>query len=372
VRIGSLLTLWIAASATSLNSQAPQPLAREKIGKIEAAITSLMSGRGIPAMSVAIAQGDQIRFQNGYGTADVENYVPAKALTVYRIASTTKPLTAVAAMQLVEKGKLDLDAPVQKYVPSFPVKAYPVTTRHLLSHLSGVRNYKTGEPERTDHFDNLTAALAVFKDDPLDFEPGTRYNYTTFGYVLLGTVIEGASGMKYDDYMRENIFKPAGMTHTYVDDVFAIILNRARGYRPRAFGVFNGENRPGSLMDSSYKTPGGGFVSTAEDVVRFAIALLNGKLIKPETLAQMSVNQRTRDGKETGYGLGWYIGVGFVDSPPADPDAINHGGVQSGFTAHLVTWPKKKLAISILANLEGGARLGLGTLANQMADIVTQ
>jgi CubicO group peptidase (beta-lactamase class C family) len=298
----------------------------------------------------------------------VENFVPAKALTVYRLASVSKPLTAVAAMQLAERGKLDLDAPVQKYVPSFPTKNFPVTTRQLLAHLGGIRNYKQGEGERTNRYNTLTDALGIFKDDPLDFEPGTRYGYTTFGYTLLGAVIEGASGMTFPDYMRENIFKPAGMRHTQVDDLFAIIPHRARGYTPRVFGRFDGNYRNPILMDSSYKIPGGGLVSTAEDLARFAVAAQNGVLIKPETFAEMSKSQKTRDGRETGYGYGWYVGAGGGFS--SDPDSVWHGGVQPGFTSNLWILPKKRFALVILTNLEGGGGLGLGTLTSQIADIV--
>src|SRR4030095_2216363 len=118
-------------------------------------------------------------------------------------------------MQLVEKGKLDLDAPIQKYVPSFPTKKFPITTRQLLSHLSGIRNYRAGEGERTNPYSTLTEALGIFKDDQLESEPGTRFNYTTFGYTLLGVTIEGASGMTFEDYLRENIFSPAAMRDTY-------------------------------------------------------------------------------------------------------------------------------------------------------------
>lgn len=356
----------------SVAAQTTAALSAEKIAKIETAVSSFMSRLGIPAVSVAVVENNQIQFQRGYGMSDVENFVPAKALTVFRIASVSKPLTAVAAMQLVEKGKLDLDAPVQKYVPSFPTKNFPVTTRQLIAHLSGIRNYKQGEGERTNRYDSLTDALGIFKDDPLDFEPGTKFSYTTFGYTLLGAVIEGASGMKYEDYMRENIFKPAGMQHTYVDDVYALIPNRAKGYRPKVFGVFNGENRNADLMDSSYKIPGGGLVSTAEDIARFAIAAQNGVLIKRETFEQMSKSRKTRDGQETGYGYGWYIGGSSGGFATGDPNSVWHGGVQPGFTSDLVLLPKKRLALVILTNLEGGGRLGLGTLAGQIADIVLQ
>jgi serine beta-lactamase-like protein LACTB len=338
----------------------------DQTSKIDAAVAAFRSRQSIPAISVAIIRDNQIIFRRGYGLADLENQVPATAVTVFRIASVAKSLTAVAVMQLAEKGKLDLDAPIQKYAPSFPTKAFPITTRQLLAHLSGVRGYRSGEGERTYHYESLTDALAVFKDDPLEHEPGTKYAYTTFGYTLLGVVIEGASGMSYSEYLRERVLKPAGMLHTQVDDVYEIISNRARGYSPKVYGQFNGNWRNPALMDSSYKIPGGGLVSTAEDLARFAIAVQNGVLIKQETFEQMSKSQRTRDGRETGYGYGWYVD----GREGREPDgSVWHGGVQQGFTSDLWILPRKHLAVVILTNLEGGGRLGLGKLANELADI---
>jgi serine beta-lactamase-like protein LACTB, mitochondrial len=358
------LLVWIPTPA-----QGPGAISADKIAEIDTAVSSFMSRQNIPGVSIAIAQDNQIRFQRGYGMADIENFVPAKALTVYRIASVTKSLTAVAAMQLVEKGKLDLDAPVQKYAPSFPTKNFPITTRQLLGHLAGIRNYRRGEGERTIRYDTLTDALAIFKDDPLEQEPGTRYVYTTYGYTLLGVVIEGASGMLFPEYMAKYIFQPAGMQHTYVDDLYAIIRNRAHGYTPRVFAVLDGNYRNPVLMDSSYKIPGGGLLSTAEDMARFAIAVQNGILIKPETFAEMSQSQKTRDGRETGYGYGWYVG-GTAGFSSGAPDAVWHGGVQPGFTSVLVILPRKHLAVVVLTNLEAGGMLNLGRLVNQLEEIV--
>src|SRR6266576_5572207 len=308
-------------------AQGPPALPADKIAKIQAAITALMSSKHIPGLSIAIVSDNQLRWQSGYGTADLENSVPAKAATVYRIASIAKPITAVAVMQLVERGKLDLDAPIQKYVPTFPTKPWPITTRQLLGHLSGIRNYKQNEfPNQADStrfYNSLTEALSMFKDDPLDFEPGTKFSYTTYGYTLLGTVIEGASGMSYVDYMRENVFKPAKMNHTQADNVYDIIPNRARGYHPKVYGKFDGNLRNADLSDTSYKIPAGGLVSTVEDLANFAIAVQNGVLIKKETFEQMSTPQKTREGKATAYGLGWYLdGVGNRKG------LVWHGGVQ--------------------------------------------
>lgn len=326
------LLIWLPAAA-----QEPKAISGEQTSKIDAAVTAFRSQLSIPGISVAIVKNNQIIFRRGYGLADLENQVPATAVTVFRIASVTKSLTAVAAMQLAERGKLDLDAPIQKYAPTFPTKAFPITTRQLLAHLSGVRNYKSGEGERTNRYESLTAALAVFKDDPLEHEPGTKYSYTTFGYTLLGVAIEGASGMSYSEYLREQVLKPAGMLHTQVDDVYKIISNRARGYSPKVYGQFNGDWRNPSLMDSSYKIPGGGLVSTAEDLARFAIAVQNGVAIKPATFEQMSKSQATRDGRETGYGYGWYIDR--REGREAD-GSVWHGGVQQGFTSDLGFFPR--------------------------------
>src|SRR6266550_8033547 len=359
-----LLKLVASMPATA---QGPVALPADKTVKIDAAITALMASKHIPGLSVAIVTDNQLRWQSGYGMADLENSVPAKAATVYRTASVAKPITAVAVMQLVERGKLDLDAPIQKYVATFPTKPWPITSRELLGHLSGIRNYKGNENDSTRFYSSLTEALSIFKDDPLDFEPLTKFSYTTYGYTLLGAVIEGASGMSYLDYMRENVFKPAKMSHTKADNVYDIIPNRARGYAPKVYGQFDGNLRNAALADTSYKIPAGGLVSTVEDLANFAIAVQNGVLIKKETFDQMSTPQETLDGKTTAYGLGWYIdGVGNRKG------LVWHGGVQAGVTSMLFILPKERFGLVILTNLEGGGRLGLETLLNQISDIVRQ
>jgi serine beta-lactamase-like protein LACTB, mitochondrial len=361
--LGAMLFAWTSAAA-----QAPAAApSTEEAARIDSAIRAFLSKARVPSLSVAVVADGRIRFQRAYGVADLENSVPATPSTVYRIASTTKPVTAVAAMQLAEKGLLDLDAPVQKYVPSFPVKSSPITARHLLANTSGIRNYKRGESERTDHYDSLTDALKIFQDDPLEHAPGEKFSYTTFGYTLLGAVVESACGKPFRDCLRERIFDPAGMRHTQPDDVRALVPNRARGYQPAVYGRFDGPVVNSRLMDSSYKLPGGGLLSTAEDMARFAIALLDGVLIETKTLAQMSRNQKAADGKETGYGYGWYVGK--REGRPPD-GSIWHGGVQSGFTSEFWILPEKRFAAVLLANLEGGGRLGLGTLANEIAEIV--
>jgi len=173
--------------------------------------------------------------------------------------------------------------------------------------------------------------------------------------------------MSYVDYMRENVFKPAKMSHTQADNVYDIIPNRARGYRPRVYGKFDGNLRNADLSDTSNKIPAGGLVSTVADLANFAIAVQNGVLIKKETFEQMSTPQKTRDGQATRYGLGWYL-----DRVGERKGLVSHGGVQAGVTNELFILPKERFALVIMTNLEGGGYLQLETLLNQIFDIVRQ
>jgi serine beta-lactamase-like protein LACTB, mitochondrial len=261
-----LLLLFQATRAGAQQAvQKAAPLPAETVKQIEALINAEMSKQKIPGMSVSIVAGRQVRWSAGFGMQDVENNIQARAATVYRLGSISKPITAVAVMQLFERGRVDLDAPVQKYCPAFPEKQWPVTTRAVLSHLSGIRHYKSDEEfNNTRFYASVGDGLAMFKDDALLHEPGTKYTYTTFGYSVLGCVVEGASGKTFADFVSENIFKPAAMERIRVDSVADIIPNRAQGYRVTDKGVLT--NSP--LADTSYKVPGGGFVSTVDDLAR--------------------------------------------------------------------------------------------------------
>jgi len=187
--------------------------ARDRLGESEA----VMRFAGIaPGMSVAVTfAGDD--WSEGFGLADVENEVRVTPDTVFRIASITKPISATAVMQLVERGQVSLDDPVQKHVPAFPAKGeHVVTIRHLLSHTSGIRHYKEGEFNHKASYDSVGAALTIFKDDPLLFTPGTKYSYSTYAYNLLAGVVERASGLTFEQYLTEHVLTPAGMTRTYL------------------------------------------------------------------------------------------------------------------------------------------------------------
>ena len=304
-----------------------------------------MEKQHIPAMTVAISQDGRILCSKAFGTADVENAVPANTETLIRTGSLAKSITAVAAMTLVEAGKLDLEAPVQRYCPAFPQKPWPITTRELLTHTSGIRHYKDGaEIESTKHYDTMSAGFAIFAADPLLFQPATKFEYSTYGYTVLGCVIEGASGERYYDYVREHVLLPANMQHTFVDDQYAIVPHRAHGYH-----VKDGKVENAGLMDSSYKIPGGGLVSTAEDYVRFADALMEGKLLKPETLKLMwtpSMLPSLSDGKPSRYGMGF--GVFTIDGQ----QVVGHSGAQQGTSTYMAFVPGKRFAVAVFANAD--------------------
>lgn len=332
------LALLVGVAAAQ---QATAPDATSAIDRIAA---EQMQKQQIPAMTVAVAIDGRVVYSKGFGTADMENDVTANGETLIRTGSLAKPITAVAAMTLVEAGKLDLDAPIQKYCPAFPQKPWTITTRELITHTSGIRHYKGDEVDSTKHYPNMSDGFSIFAADPLLFQPGTKFSYSTYGYTVVGCVIEGASGETYYDYVREHVLLPAQMTHTYVDDVYAIVPHRARGYQTR-----DGKVQNAGLMDSSYKIPGGGLTSTAEDYVRFGSALMEGKIVKKETLAMMwtATGVPTLDnGEPSSYGMGF--GVLTVDGGKY----VAHSGGQQGTSTDIAFLPGKRFAVAVFTNNE--------------------
>jgi serine beta-lactamase-like protein LACTB, mitochondrial len=356
-----LLALWISAPAVCA-AQQPQ-LAADKRTQIETAVAKFLSTTHVPGLSVGVVENAQYEWASGFGFADLENNSPASEHTLFRLASISKSLTATGAMQLWERGLLDLDAPVQKYCPAFPQKESPITTREVLGHLGGIRHYKSGENQadleggNTKHFDNpIQAGLDFFKNDPLVSEPGKQFHYSTQGYTLVGCVMEGASGTKYVDFMKQNVLVPAGMDHTQADDRFAIIPYRTRFYQKTESGaVLNAD-----FLDSSYKIPGGGWLSSAEDMARFEVAILNDKLIRRATRDLMWTPLKPSDGSKDTYGLGW----GSADEDWGSGEkgtifAVGHTGGQQGTSTAFMVAPAQRAGVVVLTNMEGVDANGL-------------
>jgi serine beta-lactamase-like protein LACTB len=231
---------------------------------------------------------------------------------------------------------------VQRYVPSFPVKRYPITVRQVAGHLAGIRHYLPGEFENQKHYKTVLEGLAIFQNDSLLFEPGTRYAYSSYGWNLLSAVVEGASGEPFLDFMARHVFGPAGMAHTVADQPDSIIPDRTRFYT-RADSVGPVVNAP--YVDNSYKWAGGGFLSTTEDLTLFAEQLLDGRLLKPATVSLLWTTQHTSDGKATEYGIGWG-----VTRDAQGRRLISHDGGSVGGTAALLVYPDEHLIVALLVN----------------------
>ncbi|MGH9523880.1 MAG: serine hydrolase domain-containing protein [Terriglobales bacterium] len=319
---------------------AQEPL--DTVGRVDAAVRQFQSNTLAPAVTVAVAVNGKLTYSKAFGIADIENEVRATPETLIRTGSIAKPMAAAAALTLVDAGKLELDLPIQKYCPTFPQKPWVITTRELLGHLSGIRHYRGDEIASTKHYVSMSEAFEIFGNDPLLFEPGTKYSYTTYGFTVVGCVIEGSSGEKFADYVAQHVLRPAGMKHTFIDDVYSIVPHRARGYQKVQGRVENA-----GLMDSSYKLPGGGYVSTAEDLVRFQLAMMNDRIVKPATLARMWTSQSTTDGKLTHYGMGF--GVLDVDGV----HLVGHSGSQQGTSTAMMAVPSRHFAAAVMVNMEG-------------------
>ena len=323
-------------------------LSPEKRTQLDVATARFMAKNNLPGISIAVVENGEYEWSKGFGMADLENLAPATSQTLYRLASISKPITAAAAMVLYERGKLDLDAPIQKYCPAFPKKEAPITTRQLLGHLAGIRHDRThsfDDPEiiNTKHVDNpISGGLDYFKDDSLVAPPGTKFSYSTNGYTVVGCVIEGASGTKYVDFVRENVLRPAGVTHTRVDDYSAIIPSRTRFYSKDSSGtVINSR-----FVDIGFKTAGDGWLSSAEEMAKFEVAMLNDGLVTRATRNLMWTRQKTSDGKQTPYGIGWAIDDDL-------PYTVSHGGGEWGTSTFIMMAPEQRAGVVVLINLNG-------------------
>lgn len=349
IQLAIAIAMWsaVAVFCGAQNSK----LAPDKRAQVEAAVAKFMASTHVPGIAVAIVENGVYEWTRGFGFADLENNVPASEHTLFRLGSISKSLTATAALELWERGKLDLDAPVQKYCPAFPQKPWPISTRQVLGHIGGIRHYKSGENQadleggNTKHFDDpIQAGLDFFKDDPLVAQPGTSFHYSTQGYTLVGCVIEGASGAKYVDFMRQNLLIPAQMEQTQADDRFAIIPYRTRFYRKKDSGTVQNAD----FLDSSYKIPGGGWLSSAEDIARFEVAILNNKLIRRATRDLMWTPLKPSDGSPDAYALGW----GWGKHNDQQVAGVGHDGGQQGTSTAFVIAPEQRAGVVVLTNME--------------------
>jgi serine beta-lactamase-like protein LACTB, mitochondrial len=337
---------FIASETTTSNQSAklsasPYPAAQENANRQ----AKEWLGRGIPGLALAVALDGKIVYSEGFGYADLEERVPVWPTTKFRIGSVSKPLTATALMQLVEAGKVDLDSPVQKYVPTFRDKGAVITVLMVAGHLGGIRHYQGDEFHIQRHYAKVLEGLKIFENDPLVAAPGTKFSYSSYGYNLLSAVVESAAGEDFLSYMQQRVFAPLGLVHTTADQNTQIVEQRSRFYELPKDGAV--ENAP--YVDNSYKWAGGGFLSTAEDLVHFGSALLEPGFLKQETLRTMFTSQKTKSGEEPGYGIGWA-----VHKSKSGKLIYGHSGGSVGGTSQLILYPETHLVVAMVNNLSNG------------------
>jgi len=322
--------------------------------KIEAArVVVLERMNRFPGLSVSVGIDGQIIWAEGFGWADLEQRVPVRTTSRFRVGSVAKPMTAALLGLLNEEGKIDLDATVQTYVANFPEKEYPITIRQLAGHLAGIRHYQGDEFLNSMYYATVSDGLPIFADDPLLFEPGTRYSYSSYAWNLLSAVIENVSSESFLEQMQSQVFEPLGMLDTTADQNEMIIADRVRPYVRDDDGKFR--NAP--HVDNSYKWAGGGFLSTAGDLVRFGLAHMAPGFLEAETLDEWFTSQRTADGEETGYGIGWSV---------SGQDAnrrVGHGGGSVGGTTTLGVYLDQGLVIAMVTNLSDSGGFPVDAIA---------
>ena len=343
IMAASAMTIAIAATgrAQADSEGLPRQAASDATRAVRVIAEGLREHAALPGLAFAIGVEGRVAFSEAFGVADLETRAPATPDTRFRIGSTGKSLTAAGAMLLAERGRLDLDARVDRYVPEAGT-AGAATARQLAGHLGGVRHYRRDDFLVTTHYDDVVDALALFAGDSLVAPPGTVYAYSTHGYTLLSAVMQAAAGEPFLAWMEREVFDPLGMRATGPDDVTAVVPGRAAFYR-----IEEGEIVPARFTDNSYKWAGGGFVSTAEDLVRFGSALLDGTLLGAGVAERMFVSHRTAAGEETGYGMGF--------RPRLDWEGrrvVHHGGSSEGGRAFLLLYPDVAVVVALAANRE--------------------
>ncbi|MGH3081815.1 MAG: serine hydrolase domain-containing protein [Gaiellaceae bacterium] len=320
---------WVAVRTYAKEIAAARPL----VQKMKRAFAA-------PGLSVAVGANGQLVWSESCGFADRERRRAVRRETTFRIGSVSKALTATAAGLLARQERLELDAEIQRYVPDFPRKQRQITPRQLGGHLAGIRHYEGREALSRTHYDSVRASLAIFKEDPLVTAPGERFFYSSYGFNLLGAAVEGAAGKPFGAAVEHTLLTPLRMRATRLDD------GRARAGRSRFYEVTSSRRAvPAPRVDLSNRFPSGGFLSTAEDLVRFGLGVTDRTFAGEETQALLFTSQKTSGGRSTHYGFGFEVGAS-----PFGPVAGHTGNVVGG-TAFLLVHPKTRVVVALTTNI---------------------
>lgn len=337
------LAIFILALSFTCNAQSK----KSSVSPMSTEFDKLLSEQfkpGETGCAALVASKGQIIYKKAFGMANLELNVPMQPDMVFRIGSITKQFTAVAILQLMEQGKLSLQDDITKFIPDYPTQGYKITIEHLLTHTSGIKSY-TNVPEFAGYsrIDKTPEeVIKIFRNQPMEFAPGTKWNYNNSGYFLLGYIIEKASGKSYPDYIEENFFKPLGMTGSLFGSDTKIVKNRASGYQPDGDGVQNAE-----IMSMTLPYSAGSIQSTVEDLFKWNQAVHSYKLVKKETLQKAFTEYKLSDGKGTAYGYGWMLKQ-LQGSP-----TIEHGGAINGYLCNAIYLPDQDVFVAVFSNSNG-------------------
>jgi len=349
-KILSLTFLWL--SSLALYAQDYSDL----IQKADSVVQVYFNENSLPGMSVSIFTGDDIIFSKGYGFADIENKIPVDpSKSKFRVGSVSKTFTATGLGLLIQQNKVDPEATIQTYVSGFPDKKWPITVKQVSGHIAGIRHYRGDEFMSDKKYETIDEGLEIFEDDPLLFEPGTQYQYSSYGWNLISAVIEGASGQDFLPYMKTEVFEPLGMNNTEADWADKEITNRVKFYIWRS-----GQNEEAPYVDNSYKWAGGGFVGTTEDMIRFGEAHFDYDFLDEETQELMMTPQQLSNGESTNYGMGWsYLNH-------RNTHWIGHSGGSVGGSTMFLINKKHNMIIAYAINRSG---VSFNDLHFKLADI---
>jgi CubicO group peptidase (beta-lactamase class C family) len=355
--------LWVfmTTTATSLHpnpTETPSVTRSDQspawMGAIERGRQIIRTGlteQNLPGLSVAVGVGGDLVWAEGFGWADLDKRVPIAPETRLRIGTASIVLTSAAIGLLVDKGQLNLDDVIQKHVPEFPEKQWPVTLRQIMGHVAGIRSDSGDEgPLFSEHCEKPVEALPHFANKSLLFEPGTQYQFSNYGGILMSAAVEASAHEPFFTFMRKQIFEPLGMADTMAESATEPIANRATFYFPRfAADPTYGLHLMRELDYSCY-AGSSAFLSTPSDLVRFATAINEGKLLKPPTIQMLQTQQRLSSGQQTGYGLGWDVETVALEGQQLR--AVGHDGDSlGGMVASLMTFPDRGIVVSVISNI---------------------
>ncbi len=355
------LHLFMTTTATSLHPDpqgvpsatrsAPSPEWTDSVERARQIARAGISEQNLPGLSVAVGVGGEIVWAEGFGWADLDSHAPVTPDTRFQIGTASIALTSAAVGQLLETDQLRLDDVVQTHVPEFPEKEWPVTLRQLMGHVAGVRNDGGDEgPLLSKRCDLTVEGLQGFADRPLLFEPGTRYRFSSYGWILMSAAVEAAANEPFLTFMRRQVFEPLDMNDTGPDSAMDPAHDRATPYFPRYAADPRYGLHPMRPLDHSCYSGSSAFLSTPSDLVRFGMAIIGGRLLQLATVQVLQTPQRLASGEETGYGLGWDLET--VELGGEQTRWVGHDGTSlGGMVASLITFPDRGLVVSVLSNI---------------------